>query len=127
MSFTSSLSTRGLVGGLALSSMVRSIGLVLGAGALAATYQLAVEEGRSVITNIRANTKNRHDRNAFVLLTLMNTDFPVELQDRIRRDRDAMRTGIAMLTDTVNPLIPEHALILRQTLSRLLGSEPSAA
>jgi hypothetical protein len=72
MSFASSLAAPATIGirsagrllsGGSLQSMARAVGVVLGAGVLAASYQIIYEEGRTIVFNLRANAQQRRDRN----------------------------------------------------------------
>jgi hypothetical protein len=80
MSFASSLAVpassvlsnaRALLRGGSLRSMANAVGVVVGAGMLAAGYQLAYEEGRQIIGNLRNNAAVRRARNDAVVLALM--------------------------------------------------------
>jgi hypothetical protein len=98
--------------------MARAFGVVAGAGLLAAGYQIAYEEGRQVIHNMRSSSAQRRARNDTVMLTLLATDLPVQAQEGIRRSRDALRAAIALATDPATP--EEHRKTLRTALGRLI-------
>lgn len=133
MSFASSLATpavavvgsaRALLRGGSLHSMARAVGVVVGAGVLAASYQIAYDEGRQVITNLRSAGQQRRARNDVVALALMSTELPLQAQDSIRRSRDALRTAIRLVTDEATP--ENYRLIIREALGRLVKNEPSS-
>jgi hypothetical protein len=108
-----------------LGSMARAIGIVLGAGMLAASHQIAYEEGRLAIANLRNASGHRRARNTALTLALMNSGFPLELQDRLRRSRDAIGFGLAMLTDERALLTTEQRNILHDVLTRITHGEMS--
>ena len=65
--------------------MANAVGVVVGAGMLAAGYQLAYEEGRQIIGNLRNNAAVRRiARNDAVVLALMSTELPLQAQDSSR-------------------------------------------
>ncbi len=133
MSFASSLaapassvlsSARALLRGGSLRSMANAVGVVVGAGVLAAGYQIAYEEGRQIIGNVRNNAALRRARNDAVVLALLSTELPLQAQDSIRRSRDALRTAIKLVTDEGTP--ENYRLIIREALGRLVKNEPSS-
>jgi hypothetical protein len=91
-------SAKGLLRGSSLQSMARALGVAVGAVTLAASYQIAYEEGRTLVQNVRAGSARRRARNTSLLLLLMNSGLPLELQDKLRRSRDAVQTGMALMT-----------------------------
>ena len=115
---------RALLRGGSLRSMANAVGVVVGAGMLAAGYQIAYEEGRQIIGNVRNNAAVRRARNDAVVLALMSTELPLQVQDSIRRSRDALRTAMKSVTDEGTP--ENHRLIIREALGRLVKSEPSS-
>src|ERR1700694_61927 len=115
MSFASSLvapanigirSAGRLLRGGSLQSMARAVGVVVGAGALAASYQIAHEEGRTIVFNLRANAQQRRTRNDAVILALYDLQIPIEIKEKLQRSRDVFRTGMNMLGDQT--ITPEH-------------------
>ncbi len=132
MSFATSLAVpasvlsyaRNLLRGGSLRSMVNAVGVVVGAGMLAAGYQIAYEEGRQIIGNLRNNAAARRARNDAVVLTLMSTELPLRAQDSIRRSRDALRTAMKLVTDERTP--ENYRLIIREALGRLVKNQPSS-
>lgn len=133
MSFASSLAVpassvlsnaRALLRGGSLRSMANAVGVVVGAGMLAAGYQLAYEEGRQIIGNLRNNAAVRRARNDAVVLALMSTELPLQAQDSIRRSRDAVRTAMKLVTDEGTP--ENDRLMIREVLGRLVRNEPSS-
>ncbi len=128
MSLTSSLaapvnvgirSAHGLLRGGSLQSMARAVGVVLGAGILAASYQLAYDEGRTLIQSMRMQSAHRRARNEAILLALLETKLPLEMQDRLRRSRDVMARCMQLLT---NAQLPEgHHAIIHDALTKAIG------
>ncbi len=104
--------------------MANAVGVVVGAGMLAAGYQLAYEEGRQIIGNLRNNAAVRRARNDAVVLALMSTELPLQAQDSIRRSRDAVRTAMKLVTDEGTP--ENDRLMIREVLGRLVRNEPSS-
>jgi hypothetical protein len=128
MSLTSSLaapaslgirSARSLLRGGSLQSMARAVGVVLGAGLLAASYQIAHEEGQAIVHGLRLGARHRRARNDAVMLALFETALPLELLEHLRRARDVFRTGMTLLTDPSMP--DDHRAIIRATLLRVTG------
>lgn len=112
---------RRLIRGRTLHSMAKAVGVVAGAGMLAASYQILYEEGREVVGTIRSNATQRRNRNDAVSLILLSTELPIAAQDKIRRSRDAFRAAMALAT---NPSTPEgYRAILREALSRLVNRD----
>ena len=110
---------RRLIRGRSLPAMAKAVGVVAGAGMLAASYQIIYEEGRELVGSIRSNATQRRNRNDAVSLVLLTTELPIAAQDKIRRSRDAFRAAMALATD---PSTPEHhRTILRDALSRLMN------
>jgi hypothetical protein len=103
--------------------MARAVGVVLGAGMLAASYQIACEEGRVIIQNLRVGAAQRRARNTAITLALMNSGLPLELQARLRRKRDVVRAGLAMLADDKDKLPPEHHTIIHGALTTVIQGE----
>jgi hypothetical protein len=101
-----------------LSSMARAVGVMLGAGLLAASYHVAYEEGRAFFDALRTNGARRRNRNDAVLLVLMATELPLPAQDRIRRSRDAFRAAMALVTDLNTP--EQYRTIIRTALIRTM-------
>lgn len=130
MSFASSLASP-LTGGVqairtagagpVLRTMARSVGAVAGAGILAASYQIAYEEGRQIIQNMRVGAARRRERNIQLTLALMKTGLPIEIQDSIRRARDGIGASVRMMTD--QQLQPVHRDILHTATSQVLRGE----
>ena len=110
-----------LLRGTSLPSMARAVGVALGAGLLAASYQIAYEEGRGLIHNMRVNAAHRRNRNDMILLVLLNSTLPVELQIRLLGSRDVFQLGMRMLTEET--LLPEHHQIIHATLTRITNGE----
>ena len=130
MSLTSSLPTLANVGirsasdllrGRTFPSMARAVGVVLGAGLLAASYQLAYEEGRTIIHNVSVASVQRRARNEAILLALMGTPLPFEMQDRLRRSRNVVSTAFEWMTRADFPA--EHRALLQGTLNKVIGPD----
>jgi hypothetical protein len=113
------LSTRGLLRGGSLQSMARAVGVVLGAGLLAASYQIAYKEGQAIVHSLRVGARHRRARNDAVMLALIGTALPLDRLGDLRRARDVFRVCMTLLTD---PSIPdEHRAIIRAALSSVAG------
>jgi hypothetical protein len=133
MSFASSLAVpanlglktaRGFLRTPNLRSMANAVGVVMGAGMLAASYQIAYEDGREIIQNLRAASAQRRARDTAIILDLMNSELPLELQDKLRRSRDVVRTGMAMLANEREKLTPQHHAIIHTALTKVTHGEP---
>ena len=92
-------SARQLLHGGTLPSMARAVGVVGGAGILAASYQIAYEEGRTFIQTIRTAFAARRDRNNAVVCALLSADLPLDVLAGLRRARDAFSKAIDMSVD----------------------------
>ncbi len=114
-------SARGLLRGGSLLSMARALGVVLGAGLLAASYQFAYEESRMVVHNIRIAGARRRARNDALMLLLLSSPLPIGLQEKLRRSRDAVNASMRLLT---SPALPrdQHAII-HAALTRIISGE----
>ena len=104
--------------------MANAVGVVLGAGALAASYQIAYEEGRQIIGNMRNDAAVRRARNDAVVLALVSTELPLQAQDSIRRSHDALRAAIKLVTNEGTP--ENYRLIIREALGRLVKNQPNS-
>jgi hypothetical protein len=110
---------RGLVHNGSLRSMARAVGVVCGAGALAAAYQIAHNEGQAFVHALRAGAQHRRARNDAVMLALIAAGLPIERLARLRRARDVFGVCIAMLTD---PAIPDDQReLIRSSLARVIS------
>jgi hypothetical protein len=101
-----------------LGNMAKAAGIVGAAIVITAGYQLAQEEGRAVINNIRSTRKARNARNDTVLCALLaEDDFPVDIIEFLRTRRDAFRSAINL---TLNEAVPaEQRFRLRCALRNL--------
>jgi hypothetical protein len=107
-------------GTVSIPAMARAVGVVVTASVLAASYQIAVDEGRQIITGLRSSSALRRARNDAALLLLLNSSLPIELKDKLRRARDVVKTGMAMLT---NPAIAqEDRDIIHGMLTEIVNS-----
>ena len=112
-------SARGLLRDGSLQSMARALGVVLGAGLLAASYQIAYDEGQAIVHGLRVDARQRRARNDAMMLALIGTALPLDLLDHLCRVRDVFRVCMTLLTD---PSIPDdHRAIIRATLFRVTG------
>jgi hypothetical protein len=112
-------SARSLLRGGSLQSMARALGVVLGAGLLAASYQIAYDEGQAFVHSLRVSARRRRARNDAMMLALIATALPLDLLDHLHRARDVFQVCMTVLTD---PSIPDdHRAIIRGTLSRVTG------
>ena len=130
MSLTSSLPTLANVGirsasdvlrGRTLHSMARAVGVVLGAGLMAAVYQFSYEESRQLVHNMRQNGAYRRARNDRLMLVVLNSKLPIEMQEALRRSRDVVRACQKLLTHPALP--PEHHAIIHAALTQLITGE----
>jgi len=130
MSLTSSLaapvnvgirSAHGLLRGGSLQSMARAVGVVVGAGLLAATYQFVYEEGRAFVHNLRLSSAHRRARNDALMLVLLNSKIPIETQDRLRRSRDVVNACMRLLTNPAFP--PDQHAVIHHALIKVLHGE----
>ena len=101
-----------------LKAGAKVIAAVFGAGALVAAQQLAYEEGRSMIGSIRDGIRQRRDRNGMIVLAAAGAALPLEIQDTLRRSRDAYAVALRIVTD--RSVQSEHRDLLRTTLQALL-------
>jgi hypothetical protein len=108
---------RGLLRGGSLHSMARATGVVLGAGLLAATYQICHDEGQAFVHGLRVGARHRRIRNDAVMLALVATSLPLDLLAHLRRARDVFRVCLTMVIDPTTP--DDHRAIIRTTLSHV--------
>jgi hypothetical protein len=101
--------------------MAHAVGVVAGAGLLAAGYQIAYEEGRQVIHNVRTSSAQRRARNEAVVLALFDTDLPGPALNSIRQSRNALDAAMALAIDPATP--EEHRTAIRTALKRLTRVE----
>lgn len=97
-----------------MRSMAKAVGVVAGAGLIGAVYQIAHDEGRGFIHTMRVNSAHRRQRNELIMLNLMNSELPTELQSKLFRSRDAFKTGMRMLAD--GEFTPKEHKIVRAVL-----------
>jgi hypothetical protein len=99
--------------------MARAVGVVLAAGLLAASYQIAYDEGQAFVHSLRVTARHRRARNDAMMLALIGTALPLDLLDHLHRARDVFQVCMTLLTD---PSIPDdHRAIIRGTLFRVTG------
>jgi hypothetical protein len=129
MSFTASTlpsrmgspTARSLMRSGSLASMARALGVVVSAGFMAVSYQIAYDEGRAIVQGMQSNAGFRRARNDALRLALFNSGLPLELQEALRRSRDVFRTAMNALTDqTINE---EHRTIIHGILTRTVSHE----
>jgi hypothetical protein len=77
--------------------------VVVGAGMLAASYQIAHDEGQTLVQGLRDSARQRRSRNNALMLALVGTALPLRLLQRMHRSRDVFRECMTMVT---NPAIP---------------------
>lgn len=120
MSFASAFqgTARGLFAGSTVRSAARNVGIIAGAGALAAAYQICYEEGKSVIHNMRATSATRHARNDVISLHLVKSGLPLDLQEHLRKSRDVFRTAMRIISD--ENIAQEHRDTLHALLMKLI-------
>jgi hypothetical protein len=95
---------------------------VLGAGVLAASYQIVYEEGRTIVFNLRATAQQRRARNDAAILVLYNLHIPIEVKEKLQRSRDMFRTGMSMLSDQT--ITAEHRPAIHDALTKLVNGQP---
>lgn len=112
---------RGLFSGRSVFTALQYTAVALGAGMLAATYQVAYDEGRMLISNMRSATALRQRRNDTLALMFCATALPLPMRERLRRSRDAFHTALAILNEPETDL--QDAAILRDVLVRVMNQE----
>jgi hypothetical protein len=105
--------------------MARAVGIAVGAGLLGATYQIASEEGKLLVSGFRANAQSRRARNQAVMLRLAVTDLPLSMLHALHRKRDVFGAALKISMQETTP--PEHRTMLHTALSALVKGEPSSA
>jgi len=90
---------RRLLRGGSMAALARQVGVVLGAGLLAAVYQLTLEEGRGLVQAIHARGRARRERHERLLVATLGTSLDPTLQNRLLRSRDAFVAARAILAD----------------------------
>jgi hypothetical protein len=88
-----------LIRGRTIPSMAKALGVVVTASVLAASYQIAIDEGRQLINGLRSASAQRQARNDAITLLLFGSPLPIELKDKLRRSRNVFQAGLRMLTD----------------------------
>lgn len=123
MSFSSTVGASAIraLRGPTLPLMARTLGVVLSAGAMGATYQLAQEEGRGFINGMRQRAALRAGRNDALILLFTGSELPIGLQTTLLKARDIRKSAMKMLLDP--KLSPAHHEIIRQSLLRLRHAE----
>jgi len=126
MSFASSTvgPAMNLLRGGTLQSMAKALGVVVGAGLIGATYQIAHDEGRSIIHTMRLNSAHRRQRNEQIMLGLMNSELPTEIQTRLLGSRDAFKVGMRMLAN--GDFTPKEHAIVYTVLTGVTNAEVEA-
>jgi hypothetical protein len=108
-----------LLRGRTLPSMARAVGVILGAALLAATYQFAYEESRSIFHSMRVNSARRQTRNDALMLILLRSALPIETQELLCRSRDTVTSCMRMLT---NPTLPvEQHILIHSALCQIIN------
>jgi hypothetical protein len=108
-----------------LPMMGRTLGVVLSAGALGASYQLAHEEGRGFINGMRQRAALRHGRNEALALLFTGSELPIGIQTTLLRARDIHKSAMKILLDP--KLSPVDHEIIRLSLLRLRQHEMAEA
>jgi hypothetical protein len=97
-----------------LAATGRTVGIVVCAGMLAAIYQAASDETRSLLNSLRARNRFRQARHEAVLLRTLGTTLSPPIQEALLRSRNAFKQSLALLAD---PDVPtEQKATLRQAL-----------
>jgi hypothetical protein len=85
---------------------------------VAATYQIAYEEGRTMVQGLRAKSLARRERNDTIMCALLQTEIPLPALAKLRKSRDLMRE---VIDRSVDPMVPvEVREVLRRTLKGLM-------
>jgi hypothetical protein len=104
-----------------LKSMALALGLTASAIVITAGHQIAVDEGRNILTRLRATRTMRRERNSAVLCALLaSDDIPVDLMKHLEEERDAFRAAIRFSLDPEVPVETQAAL--RRTLRALYAA-----
>jgi hypothetical protein len=108
MSFASTLATPGaaltraipgVLRGSTLAVMSRTVGIVVGAGMLAAVYQVTQEETKVTLSSWRERRRYRVARHEALLIVLLGSLLSYPLQERLLASNDAFKTALEVLAD----------------------------
>lgn len=113
-----------LLRGPALAMMARSVGIILCAGLLAATYQLAGDETRAILNNLRLRSQYRRARHENILIALLGSTLAADLQDQLLRSRDSFQACMTLLADP--QLAPESRTLIRQAIQQVCNGITAA-
>ena len=88
-----------LLRGANLAGMGRTVGVLVGAGAMAACYQLMLDESRGLIRAVSAQRYRRYVRHERMLVELLGKGLTPEVQSQLLNTRDAFKKALELLTD----------------------------
>jgi hypothetical protein len=101
-----------------LGAAAKYAGAAAVGGVVAATYQIAYEEGRTMVQGLRAKSLARRQHNDMIMCALLQTELPLPALAELRKSRDLMRE---VIDRSVDPKIPgEVREVLRRTLKGLM-------
>ena len=103
----------------------RNLGIILGAGAMAALYQLMIEEARGLVHALRVRRRIRSLCHQRVLVHVLGNGISLQVQQRLYQSRDAFREGLAILADVKTA--PEDRERLRAVLQNALANPNETA
>jgi hypothetical protein len=121
MSFSQTVGPAAKLGGTllratSLGAMARAVGIIVGAGLLAAIYHTANEETRAVLHSIRLRRRYSQARHEAILIAMLGSSLDLTLRDNLLRSRNAFNEALALL---VNPeLSDEDRELVRSALYR---------
>lgn len=102
-----------------IASMGQKVGVVVGAGVLAAIYQIVGEEGRTILADIRRRSALKRARRDAVLIGLLGSTLSPDLQLILMKARNPYDTALKMLA---HPLVNyQDRELLRETLQRAVS------
>lgn len=102
-----------------LSAMARNVGVVVGAGALAAIYHTTNEEMRTAIAHGRSNRASRRARHEALLVALLGNDISPQARDVLASSRDAYKACMELLANPLLSGADQH--LIRQAIAHVTG------
>jgi hypothetical protein len=128
MSFASTLATPGaaltraipgVLRGSTLAVMSRTVGIVVGAGMLAAVYQVTQEETKVTLSSWRERRRYRVARHEALLIVLLGSPLSYAHQERLLASNDAFKTALEVLADPATE--PRDRECIRAALRHVAG------
>lgn len=117
MSFTTAIGqsasagARTLLRGSTVKEMGRIAGAVIGAGALAAVYQITYDEVRLAMSRWRLRAHFRQQRHETLLIALLSAELTPDAQNKIIRSGDAFKASLRLLTDATTTAVDREAIV----------------